>query len=325
MADKDPLDNEISVKGELTETGLAAKVKSRFASAADRLLGSIVDAVNIPIERRNSRERAKIDAERLFIETASRALAKQIETNPQLAQQAIESLLRGIVRKQENKEAVVEVASEDLNRLLDPDAAPLEQGPSEIDEDWLNFFEPLAEKASSDKMRQLFGRILSGEIRKPGAFSFTTLRIASELDQRTAKLFEQFAGARWSSLLPLIEVSTSFENYLDLETAGLINFNEGKLANSPKANEDGELNLMGQEYVWRVQMPDPNQALKIPAARLTKAGVELASLLPNDELAAFKQFLEATKGRFVAASIHKIVERNGSMTGSEKTPLIKYP
>jgi hypothetical protein len=61
---KDPLDTSISIGAELTNSGLNVNAKSRAVAAIDRLVGSAADFLNIPIERRNVRERTKIEGER---------------------------------------------------------------------------------------------------------------------------------------------------------------------------------------------------------------------------------------------------------------------
>ena len=60
---KDSLDNEVSIAGQLTERGVKAKARSRFVSAADRLLGNLVDFPNPTLERIAARKRATTDGE----------------------------------------------------------------------------------------------------------------------------------------------------------------------------------------------------------------------------------------------------------------------
>lgn len=165
----DPLGTEISVETSLTETGATAKVKSRTISAFDRLGGNLIDWLNLPVESSNSRRRAIMQAERAVIDTGGKALVAQIKVDPVFAERAIANHMEKVLRKQENKEAVIRVAHEELKKLPAPEEGEADDTTDVLSEDWLNFFEPIAEKASSDKMRGLFGRILSGEIRKPGA------------------------------------------------------------------------------------------------------------------------------------------------------------
>lgn len=64
----------------------------------------------------------------------------------------------------------------------------------DISEDWLNEFENLARLKSSEEMKLVFGKILSGEIIKPGSFSIKTIKLISQLDNQAAKLFQLFCS-----------------------------------------------------------------------------------------------------------------------------------
>jgi hypothetical protein len=84
-------------------------------------------------------------------------------------------------RKLENRAATTRVALEDI------DANPTTVDASaEIDDDWLNLFVRLCEDKSSEELQQLFGRILSGEIRRPGSFSLRTVQLMSTISKQDA-------------------------------------------------------------------------------------------------------------------------------------------
>lgn len=73
----DHLSNEVSLSAELTERGVKAGAKSRTISSIDRLLGGVVDLVNVPLERSARKGRAKTDAEVAVIEALGRSSWKQ--------------------------------------------------------------------------------------------------------------------------------------------------------------------------------------------------------------------------------------------------------
>jgi Protein of unknown function (DUF2806) len=84
-------------------------------------------------------------------------------------------------RKFKNKAAVTRVAIEQL----EADAGTTD-APSEIEDDWLNFFARLAEDKSSKELQALFGKILAGEIRKPGSFSLRTMHLMAVISRQDA-------------------------------------------------------------------------------------------------------------------------------------------
>jgi hypothetical protein len=85
-------------------------------------------------------------------------------------------------RKLENRAAATKAALEDID--ANPTTA---DAPAEIDDDWLNFFVRSAEDKSSEELQQLFGRILSGEIRRPGSFSLRTVQLMSTISKKDAE------------------------------------------------------------------------------------------------------------------------------------------
>jgi hypothetical protein len=85
-------------------------------------------------------------------------------------------------RKLSNRIAAAKAAIDDIE--ANPPSA---DAASAIEDDWLNFFARLAEDKSSEELQLLFGRILSGEIRKPGSFSLRTLLFMSTISKREAE------------------------------------------------------------------------------------------------------------------------------------------
>ena len=97
-------------------------------------------------------------------------------------------------RKIENRAAVVQVAVDHINN---ESAKPgFEDAKADVDDDWLNLFARLAEDKSSDELKGLFGRILAGEIRSPGAFSLRTIQFLSTLSKEDATGNLQFSILR---------------------------------------------------------------------------------------------------------------------------------
>ena len=124
-----------------------------------------------------------------------------------------------------NKRRVAMQAAENLvSSSSEPEPEP---DAKEVNPDWLNYFGGYAEKASSKNVRDLWGRVLAGEIRRPTSFSLTTLRILAELDQQIASLFEDVVRFRIDGkyiLRPTADEwnSGEFEKFKLLEEVGLV-------------------------------------------------------------------------------------------------------
>jgi len=90
-------------------------------------------------------------------------------------------------KRQGNVESITAVAAVDL---LEQSEVPEEQP----DEDWINRFFRAAEDVSSEQMQELWGRILAGEIKKPGSYSLKTLDFVKNLTKSDASLLEKVAS-----------------------------------------------------------------------------------------------------------------------------------
>ena len=69
-----------------------------------------------------------------------------------------------------------------------------EESVDTINDDWLNAFETEARQKSTEEMQAFFGKILAGEIRKPGSYSTRTVKILGSLDQNIANHFVKLSS-----------------------------------------------------------------------------------------------------------------------------------
>lgn len=64
----------------------------------------------------------------------------------------------------------------------------------EIQTSWLRRFRKEVEGLGEEEMKEVFARVLAGEIEQPGSFSIQALRVLGTLDQRVAELFRAAAS-----------------------------------------------------------------------------------------------------------------------------------
>lgn len=111
---------------------------------------------------------------------------KELGNDLQLAEQVARSFFNEHNLKLDNRTKVAEAALENLARN-----PPSEDSSSdEIDIDWLNHFAEIAGQKSKPEMQELLGKILAGEIRKPGAYSPISINALANLTPYVAKKFE---------------------------------------------------------------------------------------------------------------------------------------
>ena len=110
-------------------------------------------------------------------------------------------------RKIENRAAATKAALEDLRH-----STPQEDAPREIEDDWLNYFARLAEDKSSEELQTLFGKILSGEIKRPGSFSLTTMQTLALISKRDAELLSKLLSFAIAGTLVPFETAEDAED-----------------------------------------------------------------------------------------------------------------
>ena len=272
MSAKDHLSNTVGARLRLSEKGISAEVKSRTVAALDRLLGSLIDIPTAKLEAMAARNRVQ------DILTAQR-----IETNQELPGDGVAVArhdLEKAARRASNKR---HVADRTLEHLAGESSGEESQtGELSLDEDWLNYFEEYAEKASTEKLRDIWGRVLAGEIRRPKSFSLATLRFMSELDKSIASAFEAAVHRRASDgfILKPDESEMRGERLLELvflEEVGLLQEVNGNLQITTNPNGEGVWYRREGGYAL---LAKTKTETKLPVIRITRIGREVAQILP---------------------------------------------
>ena len=89
-------------------------------------------------------------------------------------------------KRQGNIEAVVGMAADELGKK--------QVQAHDVDHDWTARFFADVQDVSSEKMQQIWAKILAGEVETPGRTSMQTLSILRNMSQRDAELFERMAN-----------------------------------------------------------------------------------------------------------------------------------
>jgi len=268
-------------------TGIPKALIPNSVKALDRLIGAAVD---IPIAMLKQ-HKAKIDAQTKAYEAVEQAIAKGVAkdagADPVILEQAKSVLVRKAYRQQINRNAVGFAMIEDLRSTGEQDAA---SEPPPMDEDWLNLFERYAEDASTERMQKLWGRVLAGEIRKPGRYSLRTLRFVSEFSQSDAIAFSEFCQSAFGDVAPAKLVKpnaeTDIRSLLFLESAGLVEGAGGLgLSRTITFTPQGTAALQEGNVILLLHA-EPNAKVKEPVVALTPLGQEVLGLIPNRDVRA---------------------------------------
>ena len=136
-----------------------------------------------------------------------------MQVRPEYAKRAADKFAEKIIGEQINLDKISGIAANELqttestsstnqgtnqpNEGQSPDSTNQEvNGDTEktISDVWLNIFGTEARPQSTENMQLLFGRILAGEIKRPGSYSIRTIRKLVELNQNAAVLFKKLCS-----------------------------------------------------------------------------------------------------------------------------------
>jgi hypothetical protein len=286
----DPLNDGVGLSVSLVPHGIDAKAKSRFISAIDGLLGNLVDIPGAWASGVRGRMRARNKTLEQLIEADASAAVKALSDEPEAGQATLHAFLAKECRRTENQTAILLEAKEELLRLPPPhEGAVPEADDSVMDPDWLNVFGRYAEDATSDRMRTLWARILAGEAQSEGTFSLTTLRIVSELDRKVAVALQNFSAYRISG--GHIAIPNQLEGDLlaqsqILEDAGLVS-GIGTNLRSRFPVKNGFAHIFAEG--WALRVTSEVDVVEISALKLTRAAMELSTILPYDGAEALRR------------------------------------
>ena len=101
----------------------------------------------------------------------------------EIAKRASSRLAYQEIKKQQNIENVVYNAYEELKNVEKVSNEP-------VNPDWMTRFFNSVEDISDEKMQKIWGRILSGEIKKPSSYSYRTLEKLKNMTQKEAEHFQ---------------------------------------------------------------------------------------------------------------------------------------
>jgi hypothetical protein len=189
--------------------------------AISRLVGHAVDVPSEYVKNFKQQIVDKREARTEVSKALARAAASDVVADKELVHRAAQSFLAKELRAQTNKEAVAQQTIKHLSGLSDTNTESAEPP----DDDWLNVFERYAENASSDRLRDLWARVLARQIRTPHNFSLRTLRFLSELDGNTALLFQKHSERVIDGeciLTPKDLSGPILDDLMHLENAGLV-------------------------------------------------------------------------------------------------------
>ncbi len=297
-------------------TGVPAPIRKNFFKAFGQLCTAAVDIPVAKLQSKAEEIRAESKARIKIIEKQGEILSEQLDVPKEYVNKASEKFASKVIKEQLNLD---EIGMNAANNLNNEEYKEKEPPSEEISDDWLNEFENHAKLKSSDDMKLIFGRILSGEIQKPGSFSIRTVRLMSQLDNQAAKLFQKLCSQSVSMYLggvqifdarvvslngnaasnSLTQYGLSFDNLNILQEYGLIITDYNSYMNyapcivNEQMNVAASLKYGNEHYALRPKDKEKyDKTARFNGVALTKAGKELLQIIPLEKAERYKADFE---------------------------------
>lgn len=223
----------------------------------------------------------------------ARAVAGRLTSDPHIVERACSRFWEDQVAKQDNLEAIVAGAASEIALLPAPSSSmeDKEQTAKEVSDDWRRRFAQYAADVSDSEVQGIWSRMLAGEFQSPGAFSFRTLRILSELDRQMADEFVELMQFRFADDA-LFEPHREFHGgrlfalVSQLRDQGLLTDMPGQATRRVPKDKHGAFLAWGRWYGAVLAGSKREGPLMLPQLRLSEAGRQLCRLLPPPDEAA---------------------------------------
>lgn len=234
-----------------------------------------------------------------------------------------------MVQQQQNLEAMLEHALEELKEVKNISDEP-------VDEDFVDRLVENAKRANKKELQYLWGKILAREIIKPGSFSMRTLEVVKNLSKKDFDIFLRVSKCMigddyYTFLLAAPSYLEKFEapyaDILLLSECGLINSSIHTWVVEVNDIEHNALYNKDKIVLFRKKIAGSIE-LKISNYGLTKVGIELYKLLDTDSNEeCFKGYINyiARKNTELEFEVHQIIDIDEhSKVIYEKTAIKDY-
>ena len=261
----------------LAEGGLPQMLAGPAGKAISRLVGAGIEIPAAHLEARVQNTKDQSAARSLVSNSIAEKVAQLAIEDGAVMERALNNMLAKQYRAQQNKDAIAKSALENLETIPPPSNS---DGPSD---DWMTRFERYAEDAESEDLRELFGRLLSGEIRQRGSVSPSTLHFVSMLDRETAKLIERvlpYTTLTGVAFLTCIEPQLTDAEKTFVEQSGFWTLGKQWSVDSAVSTRRIALKVAGSKALL-IQGKE-GQRIHLQVALLSRAGRDLISVVAGE-------------------------------------------
>jgi len=262
---------------------ISAGTAAGLSKPVTKFIETVGNAIGVLYEPTRTVKKAEAEAKAAIIKAKASADEQDLIELRSLER---DEFLR--IRRQRNIESVAKIAYDNL-----PDKVSEEI----VDEDWTVQFFNLSQDIGNEEMQMIWGKILAGEIKKPGSFSMRTLNTVKVINQKYAVKFKMICNYVWGekyilnydrlySFLGALR-GVEWEDFLELETLGLLN-----LTVTWPIEPGASITFPYYGKTYKFTNNGKYKSI-LSGHKLTQAGIELLNICDCEEDFEFnKQFFE---------------------------------
>lgn len=306
---KKDLSLTVSIEGK----SLIAKTNSRAVNALDSLFGSGLEWLDHHVKRLNLRK----NADNELLSEILRNENKEI-----IGSDDIKKSVETIEGRAEFRKIRQQINLEQITMMA------LENGVEEIaseenvSEEWLSRFSDFAQNVSEDSVQAVWAKLLAGEIKNPGSYSVSTMRIIAESNPKIAQLFQEISKNRLDGINCIIKPKElrglELLQYMQLEECGLL-VNVNGFLNFPMSPTDGRISYIYGNYLLNCEQ---SSNVEIQIIKISEAGQQICRLMdPPDQLSVASAIASQLVGTATNISIIELDPQTRLPTGK---PPIKF-
>ena len=153
-----------------------------------------------------------------------------------------------------------------------------------VNKDWMTRFLDIAETISDDEMRDLWARVLAGEVKRPTTYSLRTLDVLRNITKTEAELIVKSSNFIVGNSICTEDFALTLDEQLLLDDMGII-YGEQLYTSLIPSTGKMQFPLNRQMLLW-IYAP-VNLHMSIKCHKLTKAGRDILNLIQENDYVDF--------------------------------------
>lgn len=270
----------------------ATEIVQAVVSPSEKLIEAVSGAIGKAYEPRHVRKMAEAKAYelKLIADTVrnnsdvpivynSTGVSIDTSNYEEIAKRASYRLAFQEITKQQNIEAVVDRAYDELSGEESANSEPVSQ-------DWMSRFFNSVEDISNEKMQEIWGHILAREIRSPNTYTYRTLECLRNITQQEAEVFLRVTALALRSSGTyfimtdndlLNKYNVYFSDVLKLEECGLMTAQTLSFTLAPSTEESL---IFNSKYIGLIREEKPTAPkIKLSIFAFTGSGIQLMNAI----------------------------------------------